>query len=72
VSSDWHGVIVGEGNLVGKGVYAARDLATGEIVIVYDLAPLTREDFDCLPEGEIFSCIRTAGGAGSIRHQPVG
>ena len=45
-------MIVGEGNLAGKGVNAARDFATGEIVIAYDLAPLTREDFDCLPEGE--------------------
>ena len=49
---DCDGVTVGEGNLAGKGVYAARDFAAGDMVISYDLVPLTREDFDRLPEGE--------------------
>lgn len=45
-------VIIGEGNLTGKGVYAGRDFTSGEVVIKYHLTPLTQEEFDALPESE--------------------
>jgi hypothetical protein len=38
--------------LAGKGVYAAREFAAGEIVLVFELQPLTREQFRALPPGE--------------------
>lgn len=45
-------VILGSGNLTGKGVYAARDFKQGEIVIRYSLQELTQSEFDNLPEDE--------------------
>src|SRR3989344_8238225 len=49
-------VIIGKGNLAGKGVYAARDFKKGEVVIQYDLKPLTQEEYDNLPESEKMFC----------------
>lgn len=45
-------VIVGKGNLAGKGVYADRDFKKGEIVIKYNLKPLTKQEFENLPQSE--------------------
>lgn len=45
-------VYIGKGKLAGKGVYAARDFAEGEVVKFYDLTSLTQTDFDALPEKE--------------------
>lgn len=45
-------VIVGEGKLDGKGVYANRDFREGEVVIKYHLKPLIEEEFENLPDGE--------------------
>jgi len=45
-------VVIGKGNLTGKGVYANRDFKRGEIVIKYRLKPLTPEEFDELPDWE--------------------
>jgi hypothetical protein len=45
-------VIVGKGDLAGKGVYANRDFKKGETVITYNLKPLTKEEFDALPENQ--------------------
>jgi|GEM_PF-464292 len=45
-------VIIGEGNLAGRGIYAARDFKKGEVVIRFNLKELTQEDFDTLPDGE--------------------
>ena len=45
-------VIVGEGSLQGKGVYANRNFQEGEIVIKYNLTPLTKNQFAALPEEE--------------------
>lgn len=45
-------VIIGEGNLAGKGVYAGRSFKEGEIVIKYKLQPLTQKEYDDLPESE--------------------
>jgi hypothetical protein len=45
-------VIIGKGNLAGKGVYAARDFKKGEVVIKYNLKPLTKQEFENLPQSE--------------------
>ncbi len=45
-------VTIGQGTLAGKGVYAARAFAEGELVVPYDLRELTQEEFDDLPPGE--------------------
>lgn len=45
-------VFIGKGKLAGKGVYAARDFAEGEVVKFYHLTPLTQAEFDLLPESE--------------------
>ena len=45
-------VIIDKGNLAGKGVYANRDFKKGEVVIKYNLKPLTEEEFENLPEPE--------------------
>lgn len=45
-------VIIAEGNLAGKGVYAGRDFRKGEIVISYHLRLLSDEEFDGLSESE--------------------
>jgi hypothetical protein len=47
-----HNVIIGKGNLAGKGVYANRDFKKGEIVIQYHLKPLTTKEYERLPESE--------------------
>ena len=45
-------IIIREGNLAGKGVYAARNFKKGEVVVEYHLQPLTSEEFAQLPESE--------------------
>ncbi len=45
-------VLVSEGELASRGVYANRDLAKDEIVVPYHLQPLTTEEFDALPDSE--------------------
>lgn len=45
-------IIIGKGNLAGKGVYANRDFREGEVVIQYHLKPLTEEEYKQLPESE--------------------
>ena len=45
-------LVIGKGNLDGKGVYANRDFKKGEVVIKYNLKPLTQEEFENLPESE--------------------
>lgn len=45
-------VIIGNGNLVGKGVYANKDFQKGEVVIKYNLKPLTQEEYENLPRSE--------------------
>lgn len=45
-------VIIGKGNLDGKGIYANRDFKKGEVVIKYNLKFLTEEEFQNLPESE--------------------
>jgi len=45
-------VIIGKGNLDGKGIYANRDFKKGKIVIKYNLRPITEQEFKNLPEKE--------------------
>ena len=45
-------VIVGKGELEGKGVYANRDFKKDEVVIKYNLKPLTKEEYKRLPRSE--------------------
>jgi len=45
-------VIIGPGNLAGKGVYANRDFQKGEVVIQYHLTPLTEKEYNRLPDQE--------------------
>ncbi|BBH69288.1 hypothetical protein ACTI_59730 [Actinoplanes sp. OR16] len=45
-------VTLGTGDLAGRGVYAARDFAPGEVVVAYELRPLDAADYLALPEGE--------------------
>ena len=45
-------IVIGEGDLHGKGVYAARSFRKDEIVIKYRLRPLTEDESNNLPEGE--------------------
>ena len=45
-------VEIGPGNLAGRGVYAARDFAAGEVVVAYQLRPLDEAEYDALPPGE--------------------
>lgn len=45
-------LIIGKGNLAGKGVYAGRDFKEGEVVVKYHLKHLTQKEFEALPEWE--------------------
>jgi hypothetical protein len=45
-------VVIGQGNLAGRGVYTNRDFAQGEVVIRYDLKPITEDEYDHLPQSE--------------------
>lgn len=45
-------IIIGQGDLAGKGVYANRDFKKGEIVVKYKLKKLTKEQYENLPEEE--------------------
>lgn len=45
-------VYIGDGALAGKGVYARRSFAAGELVVRYRLRKLSREEYRNLPETE--------------------
>lgn len=45
-------VVIGKGNIAGKGIYADRVFKAGEVVIEYQLKPLTDREFENLPESE--------------------
>jgi len=45
-------IVIGKGQLAGKGVYANRDFKTGEVVIQYNLRKLTNEQYEKLSETE--------------------
>jgi predicted enzyme related to lactoylglutathione lyase len=41
-------VTIGKGGMSGKGIYAARDFKQGEIVVKYELTPLTFQELKAL------------------------
>lgn len=41
-------VTIGQGAMSGKGLYAARDFKKGEVVLTYELKPLTFQEFKAL------------------------
>ncbi len=45
-------VIIGKGNLAGKGVYANRDFKKDEVVIQYRLKPISDEEYARLTDEE--------------------
>ena len=45
-------VIIGKGDLAGRGVYAGRDFKMGEVVIEYNLRTLKEGEFQNLPQDE--------------------
>lgn len=45
-------VVIGKGELAGKGVYAARDFKKGEVVIQQNLKALNLDEYRALPESE--------------------
>lgn len=45
-------VVIEKGELAGKGVYANRDFVKDEVVIQYNLKPLSEEEYKNLPESE--------------------
>jgi hypothetical protein len=48
-------VVVGVGELDGRGVYAGQDFGAGDVVLGYDLRPLSREEFgDLAPVERMF------------------
>ena len=52
-------IVIGKGDLVGKGVYANRDFRKGEVVVRYNLRVLTKAEYEELPESErMFTHIR--------------
>lgn len=52
IISNHDDVTIGNGNLAGRGVYAARDFEQGELVVPYNLTELTQAEFDALPASE--------------------
>ena len=45
-------VEIGKGSLGGRGIYATRRFAEGEVVVSYELRRLSREEYLALPESE--------------------
>jgi hypothetical protein len=45
-------VTLGAGNLAGTGVYAARGFASDEVVVRFELQPLSEAEYRALPVGE--------------------
>lgn len=45
-------LVIGKGSLAGKGVYANRDFKKDEVVVKYNLKPLTKKEYKTLPKSE--------------------
>jgi len=63
-------VTIGPGNLAGKGVYAARDFTTGEVVVAYRLRPLDEAEYLALPDGEALF-VHSFGGSRYLYPPPA-
>jgi hypothetical protein len=55
-------VTIGAGSLAGKGVYAARQFEAGEVVVAFELTPLSSDEFLELPAGDDLF-VHSYGGA---------
>lgn len=51
-TEDMDDLIIGPGNLAGKGLYAGRDFKKGEVVLRYKLEQISEEEYEELPENE--------------------
>ena len=52
-------IVIGKGDLVGKGVYANRDFRKGEVVVRYNLRVLTKAEYgEFLEREKMFTHIR--------------
>ncbi len=45
-------IVIGKGNLAGKGVYANKDFKKGDIVIRYNLKELNKKEYNRLSKSE--------------------
>jgi len=45
-------IVIGEGNLAGKGLYAARDFKQGEVVKYYNIKTILHREYAALSESE--------------------
>ena len=64
------GLRIGDGALAGRGVYATREFAPGDLVVPYGLVELTQARFDALPEAEREWTHSFWGGSSCSRSRP--
>lgn len=64
------GVIIGKGSMSGKGLYAARDFKKGEVVIAYELQPLTFQELKAL-SAEDYAATHNINGQIYLYPEPV-
>lgn len=63
-------VSIGEGVMSGKGVYAARDFKKDEVVLTYELTPLTFAEFKALSP-EDYAATHTVNGQIYLYSEPA-
>jgi predicted enzyme related to lactoylglutathione lyase len=63
-------VTIGEGTMSGKGLYAARDFNKGEVVVKYELKPLTFMELKALPP-EDYAATHNVNGQIYLYPDPV-
>jgi hypothetical protein len=63
-------VVIGKGVMSGKGLYAARDFEKGEIVIKYELIPLTFQELKFL-DPENYAATHNVNGQIYLYPEPV-
>jgi len=63
-------VTIGKGTMSGKGLYAARNFKKGEVVITYELTPLTLAELKALPP-EDYAATHTVDGQIYLYPQPA-
>jgi predicted enzyme related to lactoylglutathione lyase len=63
-------VTIGEGTMSGKGLYAARDFNKGEVVVKYELKPLTFMELKALPP-EDYAATHNVNGQIYLYPEPV-
>jgi predicted enzyme related to lactoylglutathione lyase len=63
-------VTIGKGSMSGKGLYAARDFKKDDVVIKYELKPLTFEELKALPP-EDYAATHNVNGQIYLYPEPV-